>query len=590
MERNGEARMLKRIFRWIVRTVVVLAVMLAIVVISDYVAHRVPPDSVLVVTLSGPITERGTNGVIGLLNANETPLNFVRRAIDRGAKDPKIVGLAVKVIEPEMELAQAQEIAAEIKRFRKSGKWTAAYIESAGEGDPGNLPYLVAAAAGDVSLMPRGELALIGVGLREFFGRGTLDWLGVKPNIAAIGKYKTAFNMFTNKEFTDPQRQDDEALIGDLFEQIIGQISDERHLDPATIKTLIDQAPLNAPNSLKAKLVDRLAYEDEFTERLKNWGGGHHKIVGYDEYTRTRLFDGFGGGDRIAVIYGSGAIEHGQGGFDPLLSPDSRAIGSDEMADAFKEARENDDVRAVVFRIDSPGGSSLASELIRRQVELTARKKPVVVSMSGYAASGGYWVSVPARVIVADAGTITGSIGVLGGKFNLAPAAEKIYLNSGAVTRGANFEMFDSFTDFTPAQQKMFEDQILGDDYAYFLQVVAANRHMTVEQVNDIAQGRVWTGKKAREIKLVDMVGTFGDAMAKAKEFAGMPADVEAKIEELPEQPGLIQSLLAGKVTAARALSGNASQTLAPLTRMVRSMLSGYNHFRGAYCPVVPVL
>jgi protease IV len=580
--------MLKRIFRWFVRTIIVIAVLFVIVLTSDYVAHRVPADSVLVVTLSGPVAERGSNGVLGLLNTNETPLNFVRRAIDRGAKDPRIIGLAIKVIDPEMELAQAQEIAAEVRKFRKSGKWTAAYIETAGDGDPGNLPYLVAAAADNVSLMPRGELNLIGVGLREFFGRGTLDWLGIKPNIGAIGEYKTAFNVFTNKEFTEPQLRDDQALVGDLFDQIVGQIADERHLDAATVKTLIDQAPINAANSLKAKLVDKLAYEDEFTERLKNWGGGHHKLENYDEYTRPRLLNGFGGGDKIAVIYGSGAIEHGEGGFDPLLSPDSNAMGSDEMVDALKDAREDDDVRAVIFRVDSPGGSTLASELIRRQVELTAKKKPVVVSMSGYAASGGYWISVPAKAIVAQAGTITGSIGVLGGKFNIAPATQKVYLNSGSVTRGANYDMFDSFTDFTPAQQKIFEEQILGDDYAYFLKVVAAERHMTIAQVNDVAQGRVWTGLKAKELKLIDAVGTFDDALAKAKEFAGMPAGVEAKIVELPQQPGLLESLLAGRVTAA--FSPSPAHALGPVVRMFRSMLSGYSRFRAAYCPVVPVM
>ncbi|MBV8138996.1 MAG: signal peptide peptidase SppA [Deltaproteobacteria bacterium] len=580
--------MLKRIFRWFVRTIVVIAVLFVIVLASDYLAHRVPADSVLVVTLSGPVVERGSNGVLGLLNANGTPLNFVRRAIDRGAKDPRIIGLAIKVIDPEMELAQAQEIAAEVRKFRKSGKWTAAYIETAGDGDPGNLPYLVAAAADSVSLMPRGELNLIGVGLREFFGRGTLDWLGIRPNIGAIGQYKTAFNVFTNKEFTEPQRRDDEALVDDLFDQIVGQIADERHLDAAAVKTLVDQAPINAADSLKVKLVDKLAYEDEFTERLKNWSGGHHKLENYDDYTRPRLLDGFGGGDKIAVIYGSGAIEHGEGGFDPLLSPDSNAMGSDEIVDALKDAREDDDVRAVVFRVDSPGGSTLASELIRRQVELTAKKKPVVVSMSGYAASGGYWISVPAKAIVAQAGTITGSIGVLGGKFNISPATQKVYLNSDSVTRGANFEMFDSFTDFTPAQQKIFEEQILGDDYAYFLKVVAADRHMTVGQVNDVAQGRVWTGLKAKQLKLIDAVGTFDDALTKAKEFAGMPAGAEAKIEELPEQPGLLESLLAGRVTAA--LSPSPAHALAPVVRMFRSMLSGYSRFRAAYCPVVPVL
>ena len=174
--------------------------------------------------------------------------------------------------------------------------------------------------------------------------------------------------------------------------------------------------------------------------------------------------------------------------------------------------------------------------------ELTAQKKPIIVSMSGYAASGGYWVSTPASLIVAEPGTITGSIGVLGGKFNLGPATQKIYLNSGAVTRGANVEMFDELTDFTPAQMKIFQDQLLGDTYQKFLKVVADSRHMTVEAVNDIAQGRVWTGEQAAQNRLVDKLGGFSDALAAAKKAAKLPSDREVALVELPEQPGLWRS------------------------------------------------
>jgi protease-4 len=584
--------MFKKFLKWIVRTVVIVAVLAAIVATSQYISHRVPNDSVLVVRLSGSVVERGSNGVLGLINNDETPLNFVRRAIDRGAKDSRIVGLAVKVIDPQMDLAQAQEIAALIKSFRKSGKWTAAYIESAGDFGPGNLPYMVAAAADEVSLMPQGSLGITGVGIREMFARGTLDWIGIHPNFGAIGKYKSAGNIFTQKDFTPAQREEDDALAGDMYNQIVGQIASERHIEPAAVKGFVDAAPLNADASLKDKLVDHVEYEDQFTDRVKHRGGGEHKLEKYSDFSRSgSILGGFGaGGDKIAVVYGSGAIERGQGGFDPMLSPEGKAMGSDDIVEAFKDAREDDSVRGVVFRVNSPGGDVIASELIRRQVELTAAKKPVVISMSGYAASGGYWISTPAAAVIADPGTITGSIGVLGGKFNIAPVTQNAYLNTGAITYGANADMFDAFTDFTPAQAATFQNQMLGDTYQYFVKIVAAGRHLSVEDVDGIAQGRVWTGAQALPIKLVDSLGTFDDALRKVKVLARLDPEKEIAIEELPEQPGIIQALLSGRVNAAHALSTNPARALEPIAKMIRAAIDGHGGFGAAYCPVVPML
>ncbi len=584
--------MLKKFLKWLIRTVVIAAVLAAIVATSQYIAHRVPNDSVLVVRLTGNVVERGSNGILGLINNDETPLNFVRRAIDRGARDSRIVGLAVKVIDPQMDLAQAQEIAALIKSFRKSGKWTAAYIESAGDFGPGNLPYMVAAAADEVSLMPQGSLGITGVGIREMFARGTLDWIGIRPNFGAIGKYKSAGNIFTQKDFTPAQHEEDDALAGNMYDQIVGQLAAERHIDPAAVKGFVDAAPLNAEVSLKDKLVDQVEYEDQFTDRVKHHGGGEHKLEKYSAYSSSGSILGmFGtGGDKIAVVYGSGAIERGQGGFDPMLSPEGNAMGSDDIVEAFKTAREDDSVRGVVFRVNSPGGDVIASELIRRQVELTAAKKPVVISMSGYGASGGYWISTPAAAIFADPGTITGSIGVLGGKFNIAPVTQKVYLNTGSISYGANADMFDAFTDFTPAQAAVFQNQMLGDTYQYFVKIVAAGRHLSAEDVDGVAQGRVWTGQQALPIKLVDSLGTFDDALRKVKVLARLDPEKEIAIEELPEQPGIVQALLSGRVNAAHAFSGNPARALEPLAKMIRAAIDGHAGFGAAYCPVVPML
>jgi protease-4 len=583
--------MIRKLVRWSIRTLVILGVLVAIALASDYYTSRVASNSVLVVTMRGTVVERGGPSLLGLVSARQTPLNLVRRALELAGDDPRIVGLAFKVIDPEMELAQAQELVAAIKAFRARGKWAAAYLETAGEFGPGHLPYLVASATGEIALMPLGDLNLVGVGIREIFARGTLDWLGIRPNFSATGDYKTAANIFTEKDFTPAQRREDESLVDSIFHQIVAATAAERKLDRETVVSLINQAPLSAQAGLKAKLVDRLEYEDEFTARIKERSGKKHALVDYSGYARPRFAPSFGFAERIAVIYGQGSIERGEGGFDPLFSSESGAMGSDTMVQAFRRAREDDSVRAVVFRVNSPGGSALASELIRRQVELTAKKKPVVVSMSGYAASGGYWISTPAQKIVAQPGTITGSIGVVGGKFNIAPAAGKIYLNTGAVTRGANVEMFDEFTDFTPEQAKLFHERFLGDTYSYFLKIVSVGRKLPVAEVDKIAQGRVWTGEQALGIKLIDQVGGFADALAEARRLAKIDRDAEITLIELPEQPSVLQALFSGRYAAApRWAEVPALRALAPLWSMVRSTLGSDGIFGSVYCPVVPIL
>jgi protease-4 len=232
----------------------------------------------------------------------------------------------------------------------------------------------------------------------------------------------------------------------------------------------------------------------------------------------------------------------------------------------------------------------IASELIRHEVELTAAKKPVVVSMSGYAASGGYWVSTPAARIYAEPGTITGSIGVLGGKFNISGAATALGVNTGLVARGANASMFDAFTDFTPEQAQIFRDQILGDTYKYFLKIVAKNRRMTVDQVNDVAQGRVWTGEQALKIKLVDKLGGLQEALAEAKALAKLGPQAKVQIEELPGQVGVFGRLLGGGQSYAVADMWRPPRALQPLIWMLGESLGRHAAFGEAYCPLMPVM
>jgi protease IV len=580
--------MMKRAFRWVLRLAAAFVALCIIALLSEYISHRVQPGSVLAVTFNGPVVERGSVNFLGMLSPRETPLNVMRVALTKAARDQRISGLAIKIIDTQMELSQAQEIAALIRKFRDSGKWTSAYVETAGEMSPGNLPYLVAAATGDISLMPEGELDLVGVGMREIFARGTLDWLGVRPNFASIGKYKSAANMFTEKDFTPAQHEEDDTLVSAMFDQIVEQTAQERGISVEQMRAIVDQAPLNADLSLKTHMVERLEYDDQFTDRIKHHGGGTHRMVNFTDYVHPSMLSGFGSQDEIAVIYCDGEIVRGEAEGIGLTGTEMAA--SNDLDEAFKIARDNDSIRAVILRVNSPGGSVIASELIRHAAELTAHKKPIIVSMSGYAASGGYWVSTPASLIFAEPGTITGSIGVLGGKFNLGPAAQKIYLNSGAITRGANVEMFDEFTDFTPGQMKIFQDQLLGDTYHKFLKVVADSRHLSIGDVDAIAQGRVWTGEQAAQNKLVDQLGGFSEALAAAKKAVKLPPDREVALVELPEQPGPLAKLLSGGLITARAPELPAAmRTMTPALMMIKAALSRGGTIGAVYCPVVPI-
>jgi protease-4 len=586
---NGDALMLKRLFRWLVRVVISVAIILVIVTAARFFSHRYRPGSVIVLQLDGPVLERGSYSLLGLKQAHQTALNVVRRTLRGAENDPRITGLAIKVLDPEMELAQAQELSDLITEFSHHGKWTTAYLETAGETGYGNLPYLVASAAGEVSMMPQGEMNLLGVSIRELFARGLLDWMKIKPELDAIGKYKDAGNIFTQRNYTGPQYEQDDALAGAMFDQIVNETARHRHLAADAIRAVIDRAPISANEALRVGLLDQLEYEDQFNERVKNYRAEHHPLIDYDSYAAPNQ-SWLASYPKIAIVYGVGAIERGESSYDPLLSPGSTSMGADDITEAFKKTRDDSSIRAVVFRINSPGGSVIASELIRHQVELCASRKPVVISMSEYAASGGYWIATPGTKIFADPGTITGSIGVLGGKFDLSGAAQAVGLNSAAVTRGKNAGMFDPFTGFTPAQAELFHQQILGDTYQYFLKLVAERRHLTIAQVNDIAQGRVWTGEQALQNKLVDKLGGFDTALNQAKILASIGPEEPVQLVELPGQPGLLSRLLSGRIYGQAQLSPSLQRALEPLFWLARTALARRSVIGQVYCPLVPVL
>ncbi len=579
--------MLRRLIRRLLKLATFIIVIFLIVAISRFFAHRYRPGSVLVLELDGPLKERPDQSNFGLWQSNSNALSSIRQALTSGKNDPRIVGLAIKVFDPTMELAQAQELSDLIANFRARGKWVTAYMETAGEAGFGNLPYLVASTADEVSMMPQGEMNLLGVNLREMFARGFFDWIKVKPVFEAIGKYKSAANIFTQTDFTPGQREEDEALAAGMFDQIVNETAQHRHLTPDVIRGIIDRAPLNAADGLKSHLLDRLEYEDEFVERVKSYRGTQHALIDADNYVGPHPWT-FGRQNKIAVIYGIGAIARGESDYDPILSPGGTSMGSDEMVSAFRQARDDSSIKAVVFRINSPGGSVIASELIRHAVQQCAHAKPVIVSMSSYAASGGYWVATPAMGLFADPGTMTGSIGVLGGKFDISGAAKALGINSGLIQHGQNADMYDSFTDFTPQQAEIFRNQILGDTYQYFVKLVAQQRQMTVAQVDAIAQGRVWTGAQALQVKLIDHLGDFDAALEEAKRQAKLDPHAPVEILELPAQVNPLVRLIGGRRYSQA--PWRPPHALEPLLRIARAALGRSGFFGQAYCPVHPAL
>ena len=363
----------------------------------------------------------------------------------------------------------------------------------------------------------------------------------MKPELRHREEYKSFMNTFTEHGFTEPHREMMEALVGDLQEQLVSGIAQGRGIDPAALRQLIDQGPFLDREALDAKLVDQLGYYDEVTQAAEERGGAASEPLEVRDY-----LDAAGrphrSGPTIAVIYGTGTIQRGSNGVDPLMGGTS--MGSDDVADAFREASEDPDVRAILFRIDSGGGSAVASESIRRAlVKAKQAGKPVIVSMGEAAASGGYWIAMNADKIIAQPGTLTGSVGVVAGKMVTADLWNRFGIEWGQISRGRNATMWSSLTPYSESESKRL-DTILDDIYGAFVRNIAEARKLPAASVRDIAKGRVWTGAQAKALGLVDELGDMETALGFAREAAGLPRDAEVTLEPFPKpEPQWVQLL-----------------------------------------------
>ena len=486
--------------------------------------------------IEGPSQDAWSTALFG---SKQTMRDFLD-ALDRAGDDTRVKGIYARLGGDGLGLAAVQEVRDAIAAFRAKGKFTVAFTESFGEFGPGTRAYYLATAFDEVWLQPLGSVGLIGLHAQTPFLRGTLDRLGIVASFARREEYKSAMNTFTETGMTPQQREEMEALLTSASGQIVRGIAAARNLPEPRVGELIDRGPFIADEAKEAGLVDRIGYRDEAiaAARAKAGSGAEFQSI-------ARYLEGAGrphdSGPVIALIYGTGMITEG-GGTSRLLG--NEELSAREVGRAFRQAFADKEVRAILFRINSPGGSAVASETIWREVaRARQRGKPVIVSMANAAGSGGYYIAAPADKIVAQPATLTGSIGVLAGKFVFAELLQKLGVTAEPVQRGANAAMFSQFEDFSPVGRQRL-DTFLDKIYAGFKQHVAAGRRMTDEQVEAVAKGRVWSGEEARERGLVDALGGYDVALRLAREAVGIPADGAFELVVFPERRSMIERIV----------------------------------------------
>lgn len=492
----------------------------------------------------------------GGLWADVSPrLHRLVERLDKAATDARVAGVVLVIDGPSVGRGRADELRAAIGRVKKAGKPIMGHFVTGGPAS-----YSLAAACDEVSMPPAATLELAGVRAEMMFFKAMLDRLGVEAEILQVGEFKGAGEPFTRTSMSPALRKQYEFFVGDLFEQLVEEVASDRGLEPDHVRALIDVGVFVPEAAREAKLVDAVAYEDEVVAALAKKVGLEKPKLARD-YGLRKIdadFSGIGGlvqfmdllsgrptatsvgkGRRIAIVHVVGEIREGKS-TDDLFA--GGAVGSETICKAIREAATDDKVAAIVLRIDSPGGSALASDLMWREIERT--KKPVVASLSDIAASGGYYVAVAADRIVAAPGTLTGSIGVVGGKVAIGGALEKVGVHTDVVSKGKNAGWLSMTEKFTDGEREAFLGT-MKDVYRLFTSKVAAGRKLDQEKVESLAAGRVYTGRQALKVGLVDSLGTLDDAIAEAKKLAGIDADEAVDRMLLPEPRGLFDDLFA---------------------------------------------
>lgn len=540
----------------------VAALLAAAVVARRLAGDGVGKNTILELDLTHPLPEADPAGALprpGGPGGGRPTLREAVEAVERAGADPRVVALFARLGGPPGGLGRIQEIRDAVAAFRATGKPAVAFSETFGEFSPGTGAYYLATAFDQIVLQPSGDVNLTGLMAAATFVRGALDKLGVAARLDHRREYKTAMNLLTETGFTPAHRESLGQLVRSQFDQIVRGVAEGRNVPEAAVAGLVDRGPFLGPDALEAGLVDRLAYRDQVIADLEERAGAGAQVLPLARYARLTR-PGRRRGDRVALIMGVGGIRRGRSGGPNPLDRGRPSMGSDTVSAAFRAAIDDRRVKAILFRVDSPGGSYVASDVIWRQV-VRAREagKPVIVSMGDVAGSGGYFVAAAADKIVAQPGTITGSIGVFAGKAVTAGLRAKLGLSTDEVHAGSQATMWSDALDYTPAGWEKLQ-AFLDRAYEDFTTKVATGRGLDPDAMPGVAEGRVWTGAQAKELGLVDQLGGYRTALALVRQAIGRPEGAPLRLEVFPRRRSLLDLLRPG-----RGRSGDEAAATLPL-------------------------
>ena len=462
----------------------------------------------------------------------------IEKTLKVAKRDREIAGALIKIGGSRYGIGRLQEIRDAILEFKESGKKVVGYMTNCSTGN-----YLLASVCDRIVLHPSGEVRLIGLRSETSFYKGVLDKLGIRANLEHIGEYKSASDIFTREEMSEAHREVQKAILDDLYDQLTQSIADKRSWTQDDVKHLIDRGPFTAKQALEHGIVDQLAYRDELKGIAKDLTGKNCRLVKARQYLGIieYEYDWEVPLPKIAVIEAEGMMMTGESFTDPFTG--TRTMGSTTIARAIRTVRKDSSIKAVVLRIDSGGGLVVAADTIWRELMRLKDIKPLIVSMGDVAGSGGYYIAAPAEVIVAEPGTITGSIGVISGKFSLKGLYDKIGLHKEVIKRGKHADFYTDYGDYPAEEREIIHTQIR-EIYEDFIGKVAEGRGMTKKAVDQIGRGRIWTGKQAKEIGLVDELGGLNLALSIARKKAGL-ARRKVQLIRLPQQGAWEQWLAA---------------------------------------------